>query len=100
MQLGPLRVGRVGTGVDDRRSITSPLHVVRLGDIRSRDLDTLGDVGPAPSVHGSNPVAPGCQTTGHGQAERTGPQDHVKALLIHRSSSLLIREPITKLSAV
>jgi hypothetical protein len=73
MQLGPLRVGRIDTVIDDGRSIACPCRVHRIGDVRAEDLNVLGKVGSTASIRGSYPVASLGEMTGHGEPERTGP---------------------------
>jgi hypothetical protein len=73
MQLGPLRVGRIDTVINDGRSIACPCRVRRIGDVRAEDLNALGEVGPTVSIRGSYPVASLREMTGHGESERTGP---------------------------
>jgi hypothetical protein len=73
MQLGPLRVGRVGTVIDDGRSIACPCRVRRLGDVRAEDLNALGEVGSTAPTRGSHPVTSLREMTGHGEPKRAGP---------------------------
>jgi hypothetical protein len=72
MQLGPLRVGRVGTVIDDGRSIACPRGVRRLGDVRPDDFNVIGEVGSTGSIRGSHPVPSVREMTNHGEPERTG----------------------------
>ena len=96
VEVRPLRVGRVGAVVDDGRSLASTRRVRGLGDVRDHDLNPDGEVGSPPSIRGSHPVTPRGEVTGDGEAERTGPKDHMEASLCHRFCPRSPRRPFAQ----
>jgi len=79
VELRPLRIRWVGTVVDDGRSIARALDLGDLHDVRGDDLHVIRQVGPTASAHGSNPFPSPCQVPGHGEPQRTRPEDDVEA---------------------
>ena len=73
MQIGPLRVRRVGTVVDDRCPLTCPLRAGLDRDVGAYDLHPFREVGSFASNCGSHPVTSRHEMTGHGETQRTRP---------------------------
>ena len=83
MQLRPLRVRRVDTVVDDRCPIACPLGVGRHGDVGADDLNAFRELGSSASNRGTYPVTSRREMTGHGETQRTRPQDDVQFRFVH-----------------
>jgi hypothetical protein len=65
--------------VYDGRSIARALDLGRLRDVRRDDLHVVRQIGATASVHGSHPFPSPCQVPGHGEPQRTRPEDNMES---------------------
>jgi hypothetical protein len=79
VELRPLRIRGVGAVVHDGRSVARALDLGRLHEVCRDALHVVRQIRPMASVHGAHPFPSPCQVPGHGEPERTRPEDDVEA---------------------
>jgi len=77
--------------VHDGRAVTRASDLGELGDVRGENFHACWHIGSAASADGSHSFPSRRQVPGHGEPERTRPENDVKApAFVHGSSLLLV----------